>query len=104
MIPTTNPSIQNPLKETYVKVPTSSLKTGDLVTYQKPKAKPIKDTGWMQYHCGVSCEHELLRPSRRGLGLIRLRRSMFRDHGFDRYECALTTLAESMAENASRQP
>ena len=44
---------------------------------------------------GRACEHVLLRPCRRGLGLIRLRRSMFRDHGFDRYECALTSLASS---------
>ena len=44
---------------------------------------------------GGSREHQLLCPDRRGLGLIRLRRSMFRDHGFDRYECALTDLAGS---------
>lgn len=43
----------------------------------------------------------LLCPSRRGLGLIRLRGSMFRDHGFDRYECALAALA---AESASPPP
>jgi hypothetical protein len=54
-IPTSNPSIQNPLKETYVKVSTGLLNTGDLVTYSKPKSKVTKNTGWCEFHCKVTC-------------------------------------------------
>ena len=45
---------------------------------------------------GSGHEHRLLRPCRRGLGLLRVHPSMFRDHGFDRYACALASLAEQV--------
>lgn len=45
---------------------------------------------------GCGRELLLLRPCRRGLGLLRLHPSMFRDHGFDRYACALASLAEQV--------
>ena len=45
---------------------------------------------------GSGHEHRLLCPCRRGLGLLRVHPSMFRDHGFDRYACALASLAEQV--------
>lgn len=42
-------------------------------------------------------EHQLRRLRRRDLALLRMHRSMFRDHGFDRYQAALAGLTRDVA-------